>query len=179
MMFSANDDVKEAIYILLGEREFTKDFKRNSKAGVALASSEYQVPPVLECIAKSQPDEMESYQSHGITIFEAPDHGIGFDDMDKAMFFWGMGMYTHYKVGDLTSKMWTDWDLGKNSFFLGMTKVAEPLSRAGLLEPFLKNVNIASEPRFCTGQTVILIAPHITSWHLCLIIEKVKSPART
>lgn len=145
MLTSSGDDVSQAMYLLWGVREFTPDLAELSKAGVAISTSTYRLPAAIECIGADHPPEVENYQTHGIAIEDAPLHGISHDDLDSGMFFWGMGMYTHPLVGDLTLRMWKEWDLQSNAFFLGAPALIDALVPEGGFGRLLSRVDIASQ----------------------------------
>lgn len=151
VLTSSGDDVAQAIYLLWGVRAFTPDLASVSKSGVALATSSYRLPAAIECIGTEQPEEFENYQNHGLHIEEAPAHGIAYDDMGSGMFFWGMGMYSHPLVADLSARMWKEWDLYGNAFFLGLARSAVKLSETGRLAPLLAEHPAASAGAYLDG----------------------------
>ncbi len=151
ILTSAGDDVAQAIYLLWGVRPFTPDLAAASRSGVALATSSYRLPSAIECIGTDRPDELENYQNHGLHIEEAPAQGIAFDDFDSGMFFWGMGMYSHPLVVDLSARMWKQWDLYHNAFFRGLARIGVKLSDSGRLAPLLTAHPAASDGAFLDG----------------------------
>ncbi len=151
VMTSSGDDVRQVIYLLWGTREFTPDLAEVSRSGITLATSTYRLPPAIGCIGSDASATLENYQSHGISMDEAPRLGIGYDDFESGMFFWGMGMYSHHEVIDLTARMWKEWDLYDNAFFMGLPRGAVWLSKRGRLKPWVEKLYIASEGAFLHG----------------------------
>lgn len=147
MLTSAGDDIRQFVYLLWGVREFTPDLAAPSRSGVALATSSYQLPPALECIGTAS-DTIENYQSHGLSLEEAPAHGLAYDDLEAGMFFWGMGMYSHHRVIDLTARMWRKYQLEENRFFMGLPRLAEAVTKKTELGPIIARLEIASEAAF-------------------------------
>ncbi|MFO8057782.1 MAG: hypothetical protein R6V10_10830 [bacterium] len=150
ILHASGDDLKQVMYILFGNRKYTGDLAELDSAAVALATSDYEAPDAIHCIAGDD-RTMENYQTHGLHISEAPDHGISYHDPDSLMYFWGMGMYSHPKVMDLTAKMWEEWNLWDNTFFMGLPSSVVWLSERAELEPVMNKLNIASEGAFLHG----------------------------
>jgi len=147
---ASGDDLKQTIYILFGNRKYTPDLTEPDSAAIALSTSTYKLPPAIRCMARDG-RPMENYQTHGLHISEAPEHGLAYDDPDSLMFFWGMGMYSHPLVMDLSARMWDKWGLYDNSFFMGLPRPVIWLSKRTELRPVLEKMSIASEGAFLDG----------------------------
>lgn len=150
VLHASGDDLKQVMYILFGNREYTGDLAEQESAAVALATSDYKLPRAIHCIANDE-RTMENYQTHGLHISEAPSHGMSYDDPHSLMFFWGMGMYSHPRVMDLTARMWEKWSLEDNKFFMGLPRPVVWLSRRTRIEPIIERMYIASEGAYIHG----------------------------
>jgi hypothetical protein len=148
VLTSSGDDVRQVIYLLWGVRDFTPDMAMVSKSGVALATSTYRLPQAIQCIGRDEPDEIKNFQAHGISIEAAPGMGLRHDDFEAGMFFWGMGMYSHHDVVALSARMWKEWNLYDNAFFMGLPRIAVWLSERGKLASWVDKLYIASEGAF-------------------------------
>jgi len=69
-----------------------------SAGAIALALSDYQVPSVLQAIARDQHSQREIIEREGLDVDEAAAWGIDPSDDTNIMFFWGNQQYCHPRV---------------------------------------------------------------------------------
>jgi hypothetical protein len=143
-----DEDVKQAMYLWWGVRPLTPALAGPSRSGISLATSSYRLPAAIRHIGADTASEWENYQTHGVSVEDAASQGVSPDEFDNGMFFWGMGMYTHPLVADLTAKMWEQYHLQGNAFFGGMPALAIAAERRGKLAGIFQRHRIASEGAF-------------------------------
>jgi hypothetical protein len=65
---------------------------------VALATSDYRCPPLIQAIARDQPPEILCRERHGLDVADAPRYGIRPDSVADNMFFWACQTSRHPAV---------------------------------------------------------------------------------
>ncbi len=128
------DDNRRAFYILFGRPDVLLEPPRASKDAVALATSGYRPAAAVVSIALDDEATYENYQAHGFNVNQAEEMGESLTDVDNGMLYWGMGMYAHEKTAAVTAKMWREWKLYDNAFFMGMARLGVLADKAGWLD---------------------------------------------
>lgn len=158
---AAGDDVRQVMYIWWGRRPFSADLAQPSRSGLGLATSRYRLPAALYYLGAEDQASFENYQSHGVAIEDAPSFGLGYDRLENGMFFWGMGMYTHPLVADLSAQMWKEYDLFSNRFFFGLARAGVWADEKGFFDEFLAKARIASVGAYLDdARTLSYRTPH-------------------
>jgi hypothetical protein len=142
-----NDSTSQAAYITLGLGEAGSS---GSFTGTFLATSDRYWPPVvLEDIAVDAADSLEHRQRDSVNLADGPDFGIGYENWQDIMFWWGATGYVapdvitgtfdlveHFDLWD--NYLWSDlWFL---RIFVGspllrtVAEIYEPMSRGVALE---------------------------------------------
>ncbi len=80
-----------------------------SAACVAFACGTYDVPPVLQAIARDQRPECVVYERESLNVEEAKGYGVDPADDDNIMFFWGAQLYDHRDVIETSNRI-MPWD---------------------------------------------------------------------
>ena len=91
-----NDSTREAAWLMLGlsATDDIEDLSSGNFSATFLATSDrYFTPALLEDVAADGRDGLEHRQRDSIDFEEGPDHGIGYDDHEDVMFWWGMTGY--------------------------------------------------------------------------------------
>jgi len=122
----SSDSTNEAAWLMLGIGDYSSS---GNFAGTALATSDKYWPPViLEAIALDAEDSIETRERDSIDLEEGPDFGIGYDDFEDVMFWWGATGYAAPQVITGTFNlvdhhgMWDGWlweDLAFLQFLVG------------------------------------------------------------
>ncbi|MTI96445.1 MAG: hypothetical protein FH749_13395 [Firmicutes bacterium] len=109
-------------------------FQTNSNMGsVAMATSSYQMPAVLEAIGQDMPDEMTNRERHSIEVEAAADWDLHFDSDEDIRIWWAMGAFTHPKVIKKTMELAGRWQFWHYSDFRPFRALARVLGTLGLL----------------------------------------------
>jgi hypothetical protein len=104
-----NDSTDEAAWILLGLGDYSS---ANDFTGSYLATSDFYWPPaILEDIAADSADEIEHKQRDSIDIDDGPAYGIGYEDYNDIMFWWGMQGHAAPQTIQSTFQMVEDFDM--------------------------------------------------------------------
>jgi len=101
--------------ILWGERGIWRD--RGGTGGTSFATSTYRPPHALLGIGRDRPARLVDRARMGTDFQEAAGHGIGLQDLDDGMFWWGMGGYVAPDTIVLSRDMIRAWDLWHYPFF--------------------------------------------------------------
>jgi hypothetical protein len=72
---------------------------------VALATSGYRCPPLIQAIAGDQPAELLCRERHGLDVEEAPRYGLYHDSLADNMFFWACQTARHPAVRPTAEKV--------------------------------------------------------------------------
>ncbi|HPO16638.1 MAG TPA: hypothetical protein PLI09_24590 [Candidatus Hydrogenedentes bacterium] len=167
---AAGDNVKQAMYLLGGIREYTQNVKRPNGAGISLATSRYTLPPPIEAISRDTQATFENHQCFGIAPEEYDRYGFAADDTAMGMFFWGMGAYSHPLTVGCSVAMMREYRLWNNHFFHGAVKTASWLDSLGVLVPCCQWIPLVSEGAYlydahtCTFRTPDYILSSVLDW---------------
>lgn len=142
-----SDSTDDAAWIMLGLG--TRNGSGNFSATHLATSDFYWPPAVLEDVANDALDELEHRQRDSIDIADGPDYGIGYEDWDDILFWWGA---TGYVAPDIVTgtfdlvenfDMWDGFmwsDIAFLRFLVGspllkfVSTLLEPMSRGVALE---------------------------------------------
>ncbi len=76
-----------------------------SAASVLFACGGYELPPVLQAIARDGPSEMEVTERESLDVEEARDFGVDPEDESNIMFYWGAQLYDHRDVIETSNRI--------------------------------------------------------------------------
>jgi hypothetical protein len=76
-----------------------------SAASILLSCGSYEVPPVLQAIARHNPSEREVFERESLDVEEAEGFGVDPADDDNIMFFWGAQLYDHRDVIETSNRI--------------------------------------------------------------------------
>ena len=128
----SNDSTSEAAWILLGLGTYRS---HSNFTGSFLATSfRYWPPDVLEDVAADAASNLEHKQRDSIDVAEGPRYGIGYEDFNDIMFWWGMEAYVASDVIEGTFEMVDYYNLWESYFWSGVAFL-KPLSGSPILEP--------------------------------------------
>jgi len=142
------EDTQSFMHLLWGLREFSPEMAQADGAAVSLATSSYRLPPALYNLGRDTENTFENYQALGIDLEHAEQLGLSKKEFPNGMFFWGMGMYAHPDTIDLSARMWEQYNLYGNAFFLGLARTGVWLSKRGKLDDFIRRIYDAAEGAF-------------------------------
>lgn len=80
-----------------------------SAACVLLACGSYEVPPVIQAIARDDQPERVITERESLNVEEAKDFGVDPADDENIMFFWGAQLYDHRDVIETSNRV-MPWD---------------------------------------------------------------------
>ncbi|HPQ69007.1 MAG TPA: hypothetical protein PKW95_07745 [bacterium] len=103
-----NDSITEAVWVMTGLGEYSD---RDNFSAVHLVTSSYAPPAVLEEIAADAEQATVHKQRDSIDLADGPDYGIGYEDWDDIMFWWGMTGYAAPEVAGGTLLMVDEFDM--------------------------------------------------------------------
>ncbi|MEW6201097.1 MAG: hypothetical protein AB1546_03920 [bacterium] len=125
-----NDSVASVAKLLWGTG--SSNYDCSFGAGALATGGRYKPPDVIISIGQDMPEEMLSRERHGISIEDAPNYGLRYDNPDDFIVLWGMGYYTHPEVIVNTMRMADERDLWDQPFF----------EDAASFRPLIKTVNL-------------------------------------
>jgi len=109
----------------------------------ALVTSNYDLPQVIEDLARDMPGEMINLERHSIPITDqaASQYGLSFNDEKDVEIWWAMGAFTHPKVIDLTMRTADRWNLWNYPDFKDLKDLAKTLQSLGMLSSASRLLN--------------------------------------
>ncbi len=134
----SNDSTADAAWVLLGLGQYRSP--GNFAASFLATSFRYWPPDLLEAIAEDARDWHEHRQRDGIDVAEGPAYGIGYQEEDDILFWWGMGAYVTSQVIDGTFQMVDEYDLWQGYFWSDVAFL-QPLVGSPILEPLAAHLD--------------------------------------
>ena len=77
----------------------------DSLGAVALATSGYRCPPIIQKIAADLNESILCKERHSLNIADAPKHGLSFDSLEDCHLYWSIQDYVHPSIIALSSRM--------------------------------------------------------------------------
>ncbi len=134
----SNDSTSDAAWILLG---LGNSRSHSNFTGSFLATSfRYWPPDILEDVAEDASPYLEHKQRDGIDVADGPAYGIGYEDFDDIMFWWGMEAYVASEVIEGTFDMVDYYDLWEG-YFWSSVAFLQPLSGSPVLQPLAAHLD--------------------------------------